>query len=347
MSDDPDKPPTGDGHVASLDLLRAVASLAVCWFHFAWREDNFLPDGWLKASGKYCWLGVEAFFVVSGFVIPWSLHRGGYLLKHYGRFLLKRVVRLDPPYIVSILLVLALAYLSTLSHLYRGKPFLIDWAQVALHLGYLNVFFQDKPWLNTVYSTLAVEFEYYLLMGLLFPLLAHESASVRRSTLALFVFSCLVLPYQKHLPHYAPLFGLGIIAYQMKAGLMERLEGAVTTVLISLVALVGSNPLHVPVGLVSLAVILLVTKTNPIIAFFGTISYSLYLLHVPLGSRLINLSLHWPQTYWTKVGVIAAAFAVTIAGAWLFHRFIEKPSQNLSARIKYQRAASSPPVPSA
>lgn len=333
MSDDPDKPPTDDGHVASLDLLRAVASLVVCWYHFAY----FLPDGWLKASSQYCWLGVEAFFVVSGFVIPWSLHRGGYLLQHYGRFILKRIARLDPPYVLSIALVLALGYLSTLSHLYRGKPFLIDWAQVALHLGYLNVFFPDKPWLNTVYPTLAVEFEYYLLMGLLYPWLAHKSAPMRRSTLALFVLSCFVLASDKHLPHYAPLFALGIIAYQMKAGLMGRREGAVSTVLVSLVALAGSNPLYVPVGLASLAIILLVSKTNPVTAFFGSISYSVYLLHVPLGARVINLGSHWAHAFWAKVGVILAAFAVTIAAAWLFYRLIEKPSQNLSRRIKYRR----------
>lgn len=338
MSDDPDKPPTDDGHVASLDLLRAVASLVVCWYHFAY----FLPDGWLKASSQYCWLGVEAFFVVSGFVIPWSLHRGGYLLRHYGRFLLKRVVRLDPPYVFSIALVLALGYLSTLSHLYRGKPFLIDWAQVALHLGYLNVFFPDKPWLNTVYPTLAVEFEYYLLMGLLYPLLAHKSASVRRSTLALFVLSCLALPYQKHLPHYAPLFALGIIAYLLMSGLMGRREGAVTILLVSLVALVGSDPLYVPVGLASLAVIMFVRKTNPVIAFFGSISYSVYLLHVPLGSRVISLGSHWAHTFLAKLAVIALAFAVTIVAAYLFYRFVEKPSQGLSRRIRYRLLPENP-----
>lgn len=337
MTDNSNQSPTDDGHVASLDLLRAVASLAVCWFHFTWRDDHFLPDGWLKASGQYGWLGVEAFFVVSGFVIPWSLQRGGYLPRHYGRFILKRIVRLDPPYVLSIALVLVLAYLSTFSHLYRGKPFLIDWAQVALHLGYLNVFFPDKPWLNTVYPTLAVEFEYYLLMGLLYPLLAHRFAWVRRSTLAFFVLSCLVLPYHKHLPHYAPLFALGIIAYQLKCGTMGTREGTVTVLLVSLVALVGSDPLHVPVGLASLAVILWVSKCSPVIAFFGTISYSVYLLHVPLGSRVISLGSHWAHTFWAKVGVIAAAFAVTIVGAYLFYRLLERPSQLLSRRIKYHR----------
>ncbi len=339
MNDNPPTAPPGDGHVASLDLLRAVASLAVCWFHFAGREDSFLPDGILKSTGQYFWLGVEAFFVVSGFVIPWSLHRGGYRLKEYGRFLLKRIVRLDPPYLVSIALILTLGYLSTLSHLYRGTSFAIDWTQVLLHLGYLNVFFADKPWLNTVYSTLAIEFEYYLLVGLLYPLLSHRSAGVRRTTLALFVLTCIPLASEKHLPHYAPLFALGIVAFQLRIGLVGRREAAVTNVLVSLVAVTGSEPLFITVGLASLAVILFVRHTNRVIEFFGRISYSVYLLHIPLGSRVINLSLHWPQTFWSKIGIICAAYGVTIVAAYLFYRLIENPARNWSARIKYRRAA--------
>jgi peptidoglycan/LPS O-acetylase OafA/YrhL len=203
----------------------------------------------------------------------------------------------------------------------------------------LNVFFPEKPWLNTVYPTLAVEFEYYLLIGLLHPLLVHASPLVRRTTLGLFLLACFALPFPKHLPHYAPLFALGIIAYQMKTGLVGRQEGMVAAGLAALVALVGSDPLHVPVGLASFAVILCVGRTNAIIAFFGSVSYSVYLLHVPLGSRVINLGSHWAHTSWAKAGVLLAAFAVTIAGAWLLHRLIEKPSQSLSRRIKYPRSS--------
>lgn len=325
--------------MVSLDLLRAAASLAVCWFHFVGRDDGFLPDGILKSTGQYFWLGVEAFFVVSGFVIPWALHRGRYQIGNYGRFMLKRIVRLDPPYIISVILVLTLGFLSTMSPLYRGEPFLIDWTQVMLHLGYLNVFSTHHPWLNTVYSTLAIEFEYYLLIGLLYPVLTHRSVWVRRISLALFVLSCVPIVSEKHLPHYAPLFALGIVAFQLRTGMIGRQEATITTVLISLVGLTASEPLFVPVGLTSLAVILFVRQTNPVITFFGKISYSVYLLHIPLGSRIINLSLHWPQTFWTKTGAVVAAFGVTIAAACLFYRLVEKPSAAWSKRIKYQRPA--------
>ena len=63
-----------DGRLAVLDSLRGLAALAVCLFHFAGRDD-FLPGTYLQAASRQGYLGVVAFFVISGFVIPWSLHR--------------------------------------------------------------------------------------------------------------------------------------------------------------------------------------------------------------------------------------------------------------------------------
>jgi peptidoglycan/LPS O-acetylase OafA/YrhL len=56
-----------------ISLLRVLAALGVAWFHFTNGNVSFLDAGWLKNSGKYGWLGVEVFFVISGFVVPYSL----------------------------------------------------------------------------------------------------------------------------------------------------------------------------------------------------------------------------------------------------------------------------------
>ena len=55
----------------TLDALRGVASLAVMWFHFTLQP--YLSNDAIRRSGKYGWLGVEVFFVVSGFVIPYTM----------------------------------------------------------------------------------------------------------------------------------------------------------------------------------------------------------------------------------------------------------------------------------
>ncbi|WP_081599255.1 acyltransferase family protein [Prochlorothrix hollandica] len=58
-----------------INFLRGIAALSVAWFHFTNGNVDFLDPGLLKFSGKYGYLGVEIFFVISGFIIPYSLWR--------------------------------------------------------------------------------------------------------------------------------------------------------------------------------------------------------------------------------------------------------------------------------
>src|SRR5258708_6301357 len=142
--------PSGQSRIYTIDSLRGIASLAVCWFHLTNANPTFLPNGILKNSSYYGWLGTEMFFVISGFVIPWALHQADYELKSFGTFVEKRIIRGDPPYLVSIVIILALGFIS--SHLpgFRGEPFSVSPILVLLHLGYLNVFF-GYEWLNPVF----------------------------------------------------------------------------------------------------------------------------------------------------------------------------------------------------
>jgi peptidoglycan/LPS O-acetylase OafA/YrhL len=41
-------------------------------------------------------------FVIFGFIIPYSLHRSQYKLLYFPRFLLRRLVRLEPPYLLHV-----------------------------------------------------------------------------------------------------------------------------------------------------------------------------------------------------------------------------------------------------
>jgi len=107
--------------IPGVDALRGLAALAVCWFHVTIGTAN-LNNGIVRSSGTYGWLGVELFFVISGFIIPYSLQRSGYKLKNYPVFLLKRITRLDPPYLASIVLVIAVTFfVYPYPALFRGK----------------------------------------------------------------------------------------------------------------------------------------------------------------------------------------------------------------------------------
>ncbi len=87
------------GYLSSLDLLRGLAAVAVCYFHFTHGNPDFLSKtNILYQSGRYGFLGVDVFFVISGFVIPYAMYRGMYRFKNFGTFLLKRVIRIEPPF---------------------------------------------------------------------------------------------------------------------------------------------------------------------------------------------------------------------------------------------------------
>src|SRR5258708_16473666 len=86
-----------DQRIDIVNALRAFAALFVAWGHF-----EFGQTRWLDWSGKYGYTGVYIFFVISGFIIPYSLHPGGYPLVHFGRFMLKPCIRLYPPSLASV-----------------------------------------------------------------------------------------------------------------------------------------------------------------------------------------------------------------------------------------------------
>lgn len=87
----------GDGahrYWRALDGLRGAALLAVMSFHF----------GMPGARGG--WLGVDVFFVLSGFVVANNLRRTALTPSTYGRFLVRRAARLYPALVALLLLVL-------------------------------------------------------------------------------------------------------------------------------------------------------------------------------------------------------------------------------------------------
>lgn len=80
----------GDRHyLASLDVLRGTAALSVCLFHFTSGNRAYLPsDDPVRTVGSFGWLGVEVFFTISGFVIPYSLDQRSYHLRDAPSFLM-------------------------------------------------------------------------------------------------------------------------------------------------------------------------------------------------------------------------------------------------------------------
>lgn len=339
--------------IDGLDFLRGIASFGVCWFHLTTFHYTS-PDGpfyhLVRSSGAYGWLGVEVFFVISGFVIPYSLYRARYELKNYTTFILKRVIRLDPPYLVSLVLILVLAYAYGL---YTGKAAVVEGApisvtRVALHLGYLNMFF-SQPWLNPAFWTLAIEFQYYLIMGLVFPLVRSRSRWVRIAFLICFALPAFFdrptlmtggVPYSRFIFQFGFLFVMGIASFQRWVELIGRWEYAISICLATVGAFFTSGLAPALAGLFAIVCINLYNHRNFISAFFGNISYSLYLLHWPLGHLTLSVignKFVGAQTDIAKTGMLILTLGVCLMSSYLLYRLVERPAQQWSSRIKYGR----------
>lgn len=149
-----DRGPAGD-HLPGLDGLRAVAIATVFGFHLG------LPGMSLG------WVGVQLFFVISGFLITGILLRSRDRAFYFRNFYVRRTLRIFPIYYVLIALYFVAAGLEG------------DFATLKL-LPYFLTYTQTYPQLTTQYAcapmlghtwTLAIEEQFYLLWPLAIYLL--------------------------------------------------------------------------------------------------------------------------------------------------------------------------------
>ena len=183
----------------------------MAWFHFTNGEPTYLPSGLVKASGTYGWLGVDVFFVISGFIIPYAMHRAGYTLRAFPLFMGKRLLRLHPPYLAAIALAILLNFLSNLAPGFRGPPFSFSWGQLCTHFFYVNRIVGLYHTLNPVFWSLAIEIQWYLLVAAVYGLLVHPRAWVRRIALGLLALAAVAFPSEKFVFHYLFLIPAGSV----------------------------------------------------------------------------------------------------------------------------------------
>lgn len=159
------------GRLHFLDGLRGIAAMAVVCFHIYRMTPLYEPLRTifplpLHLYAAYGGMGVLIFFVLSGFVIPYSVRNSHINWPFVGRFLLRRSIRLDPAYWVTI--VVAVAVRLALHFGGNDPTPLPTLGQVASHFVYLQGIL-DYPQIVSVFWTLCIEIQLY---GVLLALLA-------------------------------------------------------------------------------------------------------------------------------------------------------------------------------
>ena len=167
---------TAPHHIAALDGLRGLAVLSVFIFHSV--GPLITPGGPVAYMG---WLGVDLFFVLSGFLITSILLRARYADNYYRVFYVRRALRILPLYYI----VLSLSLLTTRDH-YTIRAQIWFW----LNVSNLATAFNPMliPWLSHYWS-LAVEEQFYLV----WPALVRRLSPVSLFNLCIFVIISLLV----------------------------------------------------------------------------------------------------------------------------------------------------------
>jgi peptidoglycan/LPS O-acetylase OafA/YrhL len=197
--------------------------------------------------------------------------------------------------------------------------------------------FIGRPWLNVAYWTLSIELQWYLLLGMTFLLLASRRWVLQLAGTMLMLIGYRLVPNEHVIFHSVPIFLIGVFVFQYRVGLSSAWR-----MLFSIAAMFAlmKTPIGLPVAWVSSTTGLLIafaTIENRWCDRLGEISYSLYLLHIPVGLTLLTILTRLPYSGSYLVVIDVAALGACLAASSLFFRWVEAPSQKWSSALQMKR----------
>ncbi|MFJ5640341.1 acyltransferase family protein [Streptomyces sp. NPDC093223] len=325
----------------ALDGLRLLAALMVCLYHYTGRGGT-VSESWHQNPGQifptlhraavYGCLGVEFFFVISGFVICMSSWG-----RSLGDFFRSRVARLYPAYWVALVLVTAASVLlPAVVHPVRADEFLVNLTMLQQPMG--------VPRVLGVCWTLWVEVRFYALFALtvVLPGVTYRRVVLFCSvwTLATVLSTAAGGPWTELvvMPEYAPYFIGGLALYLVhRFGSRPLSWGIVACSWILGMRLTteglwhhGSprNP-YVAMVVITLAFAAVAAvaagwtrrATWSWLTTAGALTYPFYLVHEHLGWFVIRV-LHrgWGVPPWAT---LALTILSMLGLAWLINRQVE------------------------
>jgi peptidoglycan/LPS O-acetylase OafA/YrhL len=260
------------------------------------------------------------------------------------RFIAKRIARLEPPYLASVAMVIMLSFLSASIPGFRGQEPVFDLVQVVSHAFYLTPFF-GKDWLQPVYWTLLFEFVFYLCVALTYGIAIAKGKTAGFVAASLSVIGFCLAGW---LPDQSVLFVVGVATYGIAWIVLSRTAClCVGIAALGFLALQG-KPLEAAIGLVTMLWIIFGRDVRfsglaigRVALWLASISYSLYLVHVPIGGRVVNLGLRFVDAPIAQLFLSLLALALSLTAAWAFHQAFERPSLRWSRSIGRESVVSS------
>ncbi|MEV6597653.1 acyltransferase [Actinoplanes sp. NPDC051346] len=339
-------PETAPRRLVALDGLRLVAAIAVAVYHYTtfWHVDGeHVPVYFLPNAAKvtvYGFLGVELFFMISGFAICMSSWGRG-----LGDFFVSRASRLYPAYWVCVALTVTVTMMFPIG---GYLPVYTDHTLVEILLNF--TMFQEPlgvPGVESVYWTLWSELRFYLLFAVF---VVVPGITYRRTVIfcGVWMIAATIAPAVDNkvftmltVRHYAPYFVAGITMYLMRRFGTTPLLWAMLgfTWLVSLFSLSERVRLDpgwkvallpaVVIVTVSYGVLLLIAlgHTDRLnwrwLTLAGALTFPFYLLHQRIGYIIIRYG--YEHTGLSLGVLIAGTVIIMLIPAWLVYRLVERP----------------------
>ena len=361
-------PKKGEGRMLFIDGLRGIAALLVVLFHFYTPKVSplyALMHDWMPASLEWVFLsgyvGVEIFFVLSGFVIAYTLLNEEVTPGFAANFMIRRSIRLDPPY--WMLIAVSVGYKCILWHHYAPAILRsMGVGNLLINAFYLTDNIQHPPIVGVAW-TLCLEIRFYISI-ILMLVISHQ---VRRRisplagawalalTFVPLTIVSMIYRFTGDVTGYIQtwyMFAMGAtLAWTIAKRIRERWFWM-------LLAMAVCGQLWQPDFRASIAVgtVLLIFACAKLgkmstwlswgwIQKLGRISYSLYLCHVAVGLAIMDALL----AYGDKSGFLATvafvvAILISILAAEILYKYVETPCVKLAKRLKPARAAKPPEV---
>lgn len=345
--------------IPEMDGLRFAAIGMVVLFHLngylmakstAYAVSTAQSD-WLAEVALVGFRGVELFFVISGFILalPFAAHHiKGTPSVDLRKYYLRRLTRLEPPYIVALL------GLSFLAACVNGRPPASFYPHLGASFFYMHslIYGTFSPAMGVAWS-LEIEVQFYLLVPFLTLLFAIKSPTFRRVGLATLILATLTA--QSIFLRHSPRVSLSILAYLQffligfllaDVFLAHWGEAPRRSMTWDLVALAGwpllflllrSNTLthwFFPVWLFLLYCAAFLGKltnrvfSNRWITAIGGMCYSIYLIHYEVISAAgrFTKGMAAAAPYWAYLAVqFILVGSVVVAACGLYFVVIEKP----------------------
>jgi exopolysaccharide production protein ExoZ len=342
--------------IVNIQVLRAVAALMVVCFHFllSWQRNQAgTYPAWLDPSVGAA--GVDLFFVISGFIMLETTREGK---TGPVSFLRKRLIRIAPLYWLLVVLLAAK---------HHGDATQFDWRWLVQSLPFLPHVEGTMEGATFPVAYFPILFVGWTLTFEMFFYVVFAGALLfRRSPywpLAVPTFFVLVVvvaqstrnPYAVYYSHSIILeflYGMAIAAFRPPSSWQEADSPLLAVFLIGAgcLGMIGSNSgmlatseaVTLADGLSAAAIVYGAVHlerqgyvaTNRLLLSIGAASYSLYLIHTVLLSKLDGLLAAFPAAHFlAALGIYSAALAFTVVIALLSYTLFERPTQRVLTRL--------------